>query len=116
MTSLKYHLEKEEKNQCLFVIQVAEPEENKARKMVHDINATLYNDIQAGLVQVTWINPDFYPSISIISKTKESMRRVYWRSKQNLDMIYLMDFCIRVAQPDATFYVQLEDDIVTRVS
>ena len=48
----------------------------------------------------------------MVSKTNETRQRVYWRTKQNLDMIYLMAFA---SQKEATFYVHLEDDIVTRV-
>ena len=53
-----------------------------------------------------------FPQISVVSKTNETRQRVYWRTKQNLDMIYLMAFA---SQKEATFYVHLEDDIVTRV-
>ena len=38
------------------------------------------------------------------------MERVKWRSKQNLDYAFLMMY----AQSRGTFYVQLEDDILTK--
>ena len=64
------------------------------------------------MIEVIQIDLQYYPRISTVSKTKESERRVFWRTKQNLDVIYLMNFC----QSKGTFYVHLEDDIITRVS
>lgn len=40
----------------------------------------------------------------------DSMERVKWRTKQNLDFVFLMAY----AQPKGTFYVQLEDDILAK--
>ena len=65
------------------------------------------------ICEVISVDPNFYPEISTFSKTKESTKRVFWRTKQNLDMIHLMSFCSRRG---GTFYVHLEDDIIARVS
>jgi len=40
----------------------------------------------------------------------DSPERVRWRTKQNLDFAFLMMY----SQPKATFYVQLEDDILAK--
>lgn len=40
----------------------------------------------------------------------DSIERVKWRTKQNLDFVFLMTY----AQPKGTFYVQLEDDILAK--
>ena len=80
--------------------------------LVNKINRTFIKEIQSGLIEVIQINPKYYPIISTYSKTNETERRVFWRTKQNLDLIYLMNFC----QSKGTFYVHLEDDIITRVS
>ena len=112
--SLKKHLKKSEESQCQFVIQISEVNESKALQMIDTLNKTFHSDIQEGLIEVILIDTLYYPTISTVSKTKESAERVYWRTKQNLDLIYLMWFCSQ--RKKSTFYVQLEDDIITRVS
>ena len=112
--SLKKHLKKSEESQCQFVIQISEVNESKALQMIDTLNKTFHSDIQEGLIEVILIDTLYYPTISTVSKTKESAERVYWRTKQNLDLIYLMWFCSQ--RKNSTFYVQLEDDIITRVS
>ena len=112
LKSLTSKLKNEERVQCLFVIQVSDCIPQKGMEIVRKINATFYADIENGLIEVTLVDPDFYPPISIFSKTQETPRRVYWRSKQNLDFIYLMNF----SKDKAQFYVQLEDDITARVN
>lgn len=40
------------------------------------------------------------------------MERVRWRSKQNLDFVYLMTYC----KGKGIYYIQLEDDVITKPS
>jgi len=55
--------------------------------------------------------PEFYPDFSKLRLTLgDSKNRVSWRSKQNLDYAFLMMYC----QPKGSFYVQMEDDIITK--
>ena len=114
LISLKKYLKKSEESQCQFVIQISEVNESKALRMIDTLNKTFHMDIQEGLIEVILIDTLYYPTISTVSKTQESTERVYWRTKQNLDLIYLMWFCSQ--RKNSTFYVQLEDDIITRVS
>ena len=53
-------------------------------------------------------NPCIY--LQCIFSSGDSTERVQWRSKQNLDFAFLMMY----AQSRGTFYVQLEDDILTK--
>ena len=108
------HLKKSQKSECQFVIQISEVNDSKAILLIDTLNKTFHSDIQEGLIEVILIDTLYYPTISTVSKTKESAERVYWRTKQNLDLIYLMWFCSQ--RKKSTFYVQLEDDIITRVS
>ena len=111
--SLKKHLKKSQKSECQFVIQISEVNDSKAILLIDTLNKTFHTDIENGLIEVILIDTSYYPTISTVSKTKESAQRVYWRTKQNLDFIYLMWFCSQSKK--STFYVQLEDDIITRV-
>jgi len=55
--------------------------------------------------------PEYYPDFSKLRLTLgDSKDRVIWRSKQNLDYAFIMMYC----QPKGSFYVQIEDDIITK--
>ena len=67
--------------------------------------------VESGLIEVISPPASYYPDMDNL---KESLgdppERVRWRTKQNLDFAFLMMY----SQPKATFYVQLEDDILAK--
>ena len=82
------------------------------------INVTLLNlqtqfatEIQNGLLQIIYPTERFYGDLLEITQGGfgDSLKRVHWRSKQNLDYAFLMAY----ASSMASYYVQLEDDILT---
>lgn len=53
----------------------------------------------------------YYPDFDSLPVTLgDSIKRVKWRTKQNLDTIYLMAY----AQSKGTFYLMLEDDVIAK--
>lgn len=67
--------------------------------------------MESGLIEVISPPASYYPDMENLRSTLgDSPERVRWRSKQNLDFAFLMMY----AQPKATFYVQLEDDILAK--
>lgn len=67
--------------------------------------------IRTGLIDIIAPSPEYYPDFSKLRITLgDSEDRVRWRSKQNLDYVFLMMYC----QPKGSFYVQLEDDVVAK--
>lgn len=67
--------------------------------------------VESGLIDVIGPHPSFYPDLNNLKQTfGDAPERVRWRSKQNLDFAFLMMY----SQPKATFYVQLEDDILAK--
>ena len=63
------------------------------------------------LFQVISPPPEFYPDFGALTKpTEEANNRSKWLSKQNLDFAFLMMY----AQSRGTFYVQLEDDVISK--
>lgn len=64
-----------------------------------------------GLIEVLSPPPAYYPDFDALPLTLgDSMKRVKWRTKQNLDTIYLMAY----AQSKGTFYLMLEDDVIAK--
>jgi len=67
--------------------------------------------VNSGLVDIIAPSPEYYPDFNKLRITLgDSEDRVRWRSKQNLDYVFLMMYC----QPKGSFYVQLEDDVVAK--
>lgn len=67
--------------------------------------------MENGLIEVLSPSSSYYPDFDTLEKTLgDSMKRVKWRTKQNLDAIYLMSY----AQTKGTFYLMLEDDVIAK--
>ena len=97
--------------------------------LVHNL---IFNILESGLMEVISPPLEFYPDMTHLKKTLgwfwfesqffqklipsfflflgDDMERVTWRSKQSLDFSFLMMY----AKSRGTFYVQLEDDVLTK--
>lgn len=61
------------------------------------------------MIEVISPSQGYYPEFDDLPLTLgDSLKRVKWRSKQNLDTIYLMAY----AQTRGTYYLMLEDDVI----
>lgn len=68
-------------------------------------------DVESGLIEILAPSGSFYPDFKSIKATLgDSEERTKWRTKQNLDYAYLMLY----AQNRGTYYVQLEDDVLSK--
>ncbi len=82
-------------------------------KTAGELEAQFSEHIDSGLLEIIAPPASYYPNSTTIRQTLgDSLERVRWRSKQNLDFAYLMMY----SQPKGTYYVQLEDDILTKPS
>lgn len=73
----------------------------------------LYIDFRShfdsGLIHIISAPSKIYPDLSILNKTKhDPVKRVKWRSKQNIDFAFLMLY----SQGINRYFIQLEDDIL----
>lgn len=70
--------------------------------------------IESGLIEVISPPASYYPDFNSTVKVTlgDPLNRVKWRTKQNLDFSYLMMY----SQSKGTYYVQLEDDILSKPS
>jgi alpha-1,3-mannosylglycoprotein beta-1,4-N-acetylglucosaminyltransferase A/B len=79
------------------------------------LNLAFKFEIEFGLIEILVPPVEFYPDFKLIKNDKifnDSIDRVKWRTKQNLDYSYLMSFCSKRGK----YYLQLEDDIVAKPS
>lgn len=101
----------EENPECLIIVFVAETDLDFVKAVADEVDKQFPEHVQSGLVEVVGPSPDFYPDFSLLRQTLgDDPERVQWRSKQNLDYAFLMMY----AQTRGIFYVQLEDDILTK--
>lgn len=77
------------------------------------MKAVFGKEIDTGLIEL--ISPPaglYFEPDKLVKTLDDPMERVQWRSKQNLDFAYLMMY----AQSKGVYYVQLEDDIISKPS
>ena len=76
-----------------------------------DTQKQFQKHLDSGLMEIISPPAEFYPDFTGLKQTLgDDMERVTWRSKQSLDFSFLMMY----AKSRGTFYVQLEDDVLTK--
>ncbi|CAH2035578.1 unnamed protein product, partial [Iphiclides podalirius] len=95
----------------LIVVFVGETNLEYVVHTARQIEITFPKHLESGLIEVLAPSPSYYPDFSTLEQTLgDSVKRVKWRTKQNLDAIYLMSY----AQTKGTFYLMLEDDVIAK--
>ncbi|VDM95839.1 unnamed protein product [Thelazia callipaeda] len=76
------------------------------------LQSEFFPEINSGLLTIIVPPIEWYPSDlhSVVPTFNDSPDRMYWRTKQNLDYMYLMLYCQRRGQ----YYLQLEDDVLVK--
>lgn len=101
-----------EQSDTLIIVYVGETEDELVNFIANQIEVQFADHVNSGLIEV--IAPPaslYYSNLDQLKiNLNDTIDRVKWRSKQNLDYSFLMMY----AQPKAKFYLQLEDDIVTQ--
>ena len=101
----------EEMEDSLIIIFIAETDPDSVFQISSDIQKQFHQHLDSGLMEVISPPAEFYPDLTGLRKTLgDDMERVTWRSKQSLDFSFLMMY----AKSRGTFYVQLEDDVLTK--
>lgn len=102
-----------EQSQACFVVLIAETDIDFVRKTAEQITSQFQLEVNSGLIEIISPPASYYPDMSTLRETLgDTMERVKWRSKQNLDFAYLMMYC----KSKGIYYVQIEDDIITKPS
>ncbi len=111
LRSIFNNLNPEDANDVLVVVFVAETDLDYVTSIARSIKDSFSQQLDEGLLEVISPPAEYYPNWSTLKQTLgDPLERVQWRSKQNLDYAFLMMY----AQWRGTFYVQLEDDILTK--
>lgn len=104
-------MDDEEANDTLIVVFIGETDLDYVTEIAKQIQTRFPEYIENGLIEVISPPASYYPDWNKLRITlNDPVERVKWRSKQNLDFAFLMAY----SQIKATFYVQLEDDILAK--
>jgi alpha-1,3-mannosylglycoprotein beta-1,4-N-acetylglucosaminyltransferase A/B len=113
ITNLLDNMTPVEMNQTLIVVFIAETDLSLVKQTADEIEDQFSRYIESGLIEIISPPASYYPDMDQITATLgDSVERTRWRTKQNMDFAYLMMYC----QPRGTYYVQLEDDILSKRS
>lgn len=95
---------------CVVIVSVSDSNGDYTKSVVDMITKRFKRQVKSGSLEVISV-PDFlYPSELHEQPTEYSQRKKRWQMKQVLDFCFLMAY----AQPKATYYLQLEDDIIAK--
>lgn len=111
LDNLLVNMDDEEQNDTMIVVFVGETDLDYVRDIAKQIQLRFPEYCDNGLIEVISPPSSYYPNMDKLRITlNDPIERVKWRSKQNLDFAFLMAY----SQIKATFYVQLEDDILAK--
>ncbi|MEE6498884.1 hypothetical protein FKM82_003246 [Ascaphus truei] len=99
----------EELEELLLVVYLANREGAVNGGTALEIEEMFYSDVAAGRLIVVSSSLESYPPLQGLKRNfNDSPERVSYRSKQNVDYAFLVNFCAGLSQ----FYLMLEDDVV----
>lgn len=105
------NMNEEEQNETLIIVYIGETDLDAVQLIAKQIETSFEMYVENGLIDIIAPASSYYPNFERLRITlNDPLERVKWRSKQNLDFAYLMAY----AHSKGTFYVQLEDDILTK--
>ncbi|VDK42989.1 unnamed protein product [Anisakis simplex] len=120
LQSLISGMNAQEKAATLIVVLIADEHGAHSQfvnEQLHSIQSEFATDLESVMKRTvdlqlivpphSWYPPDLH---AVPATFGDSEERVYWRTKQNLDYIFLMLYC----QGKGEYYLQLEDDVVTK--
>lgn len=111
MESLVRHLTAEQKKDTVFVIFLGEIDTNYLDERVRDLQSRFEDEISEGMIEIIAPPKTLYPewSKSVRSSFGDTVERSIWRSKQNLDQVFLMMYVYHLR---ARYYLMMEDDVI----
>lgn len=111
LKNLLENMSEDEKRVVTIVVFIAEPGFNAGRLITQEILSTFPEHCDSGLIEIISPPSNYYPDFQNLPITlNDSIDRIIWRSKQNLDYAFLMNY----AAERSGFYLQLEDDVVAK--
>uniref|UniRef100_A0ABM5G6C5 Alpha-1,6-mannosyl-glycoprotein 4-beta-N-acetylglucosaminyltransferase-like n=1 Tax=Pogona vitticeps TaxID=103695 RepID=A0ABM5G6C5_9SAUR len=98
----------EELREMVVVVHLADPDENWNAQVVEKITKRFARQLLLGHLLVVHAPFEYYPPLEGLKRNfNDAEDRVQFRSKQNVDYAYLMNFAANLS----TYYLMIEDDV-----
>ncbi|XP_012783294.2 alpha-1,3-mannosyl-glycoprotein 4-beta-N-acetylglucosaminyltransferase-like protein MGAT4D isoform X1 [Ochotona princeps] len=111
LTSVLSWMTRSEEEDSVVIVSVADNNEDYLNSVVNMITKKFKRQVNLGFLEVISIPAFLYPDmINAWQFTNDSNTIHSWQMKQVLDFCILMLY----SQPKATYYLQLEDDIIAK--
>ena len=99
----------DDRPRVVFVVFLTDSNHTWVIERAKEVYSRFQEHVDSGLVQIVHPPHIAYPNFRFLTRRfGDSLERVAWRSKQNLDFAYLMLY----SQPFSEFYLQIEDDVI----
>ncbi|XP_023559563.1 alpha-1,3-mannosyl-glycoprotein 4-beta-N-acetylglucosaminyltransferase-like protein MGAT4D [Octodon degus] len=99
-----------EEKDSVVIVSIADSNGDYVKSVVDMVTKRFKRQVKSGSLEVISVPDFFYPSMLHEEPMDYSQRKKRWHIKQVLDFCVLMAY----AQPKATYYLQLEDDIIAK--
>ncbi|XP_052216075.1 alpha-1,6-mannosyl-glycoprotein 4-beta-N-acetylglucosaminyltransferase-like isoform X2 [Dreissena polymorpha] len=112
LASLHENIVSSEISTTTIVLFIASLNEAFVTQTLKHIDEKYSPSVESGLLQVVQpSSSQMYPNFGLIKKRtfNDSLERVEWRTKQNLDYAYLFAYCESLSE----YFIQIEDDVIT---
>ena len=107
------NLAPDEANDCLIVVMFCDKDHAYNMRTAKATANAFPKAVDSGLLDLIVTPPAFYPDLNklatITERNGDSIERWIWRSRENLDAAFLINYAYRKAR----FYVMSEDDVIT---
>ncbi|CAK1553951.1 unnamed protein product [Leptosia nina] len=104
-------LTEEDMGDTLIIVFVGESDLDFVIQTAKEIEAKFSKHVRSGLIELLSPSASYYPDFETVPLTLgDSGKRVKWRTKQNLDTLYLMAY----GQTRGTYYLMIEDDVIAK--
>lgn len=111
LESLTVNMNWAEQNETLIVVFIGETDINYVQHIASEIKVRFSKYCEMGIIDVVSPEASCYPDLDNLRITlDDSKDRVRWRSKQNLEIAFLMEY----SQSKSKYFLLLEDDIQTK--
>ena len=108
--SLIENIDIQDRGTIRFIVFLSDAAKKSRDRIKAILRRSFHNEIEEGIIQVIEAPDTFYPQLVGLKRTfGDSQERMYWRSKQTMDYVFLFRYAHELSQ----YYLQMEDDVTT---
>jgi alpha-1,3-mannosylglycoprotein beta-1,4-N-acetylglucosaminyltransferase A/B len=112
LNSLISNMDTKEQEEVLILVLIAEIDKKVVHQVAKEIRENFIEHLLSGMIEIIAPAASFYhpKMVSIKITLNDTIERVRWRSKENLDAAFLMFH----VQTKSKYFMMIEDDVTTK--